>query len=804
MSSLWQNVRFSLRMLGKNPGFTAVAVLTLALGIGANTAIFSVVYGALLAPLPMPHPEQLVMVWSDDAGRNVVSPGDFSDWKQQNSVFQKLVAWDEATFSLSIDGHPQTLQARVMSPGFFDMQGIALSKGRDFLDEEGDPGKEHVVILTNRLWRERFGSDAAILGRKVRLNAETYVVVGVLAAGMPDRYEAQLFVPMALRPDQITHELHWMAVMGRLKPGVTLEQANADMNNVARRIAETYPVSNKGWGVKVEPLKNDFTSRDTIKDLWLLMGAVGFVLLIACVNVANLLLVRGTVRKKEAVLRVSLGATRGRLLAQFISESLALALIGGALGVALAGMLLRVILLLLPEFSIPTEADIRLNVPVLLFSMAATIMAGVLCGCAPAWQTSQWNLNDTLKEGGRAGGVSRHGLRRGLVVAEFALALTLLAGAGLVIHSFWKLTRVDLGFRQDHVLTFALPVSFDRFPRPEQVTAFYRPLLAKISALPGISSATISSAIPIQWTGWGMNFSIAGQPAADPSALPNAGFNLVSPDYFRTFGIRIITGRSFTEQDDAGSLPVAMVNETFLKRYLSNMDPLKQRVVVRRLGVSTMGPPVEWNIVGVYRDVHNRSVRRESSPEISAPFWQSPLPWVRVSVRTSGDPASMTQGIAAQVESVDPDLAMDQVRTMDQVVDEALGGDRFLTLLFAGFAGVALLLAAIGIYGVMSFAVAQRTQEIGLRMAVGAGSRQVLLLVLEEGLQLALAGLVLGLGGTYVVERAMRSVLYQVGAIDFASVGAVAVVLLVAAVLACYLPARRATRIDPMAALRCE
>jgi predicted permease len=804
MSNLWPNVRFTLRMLGKNPGFTAVAVLTLALGIGANTAIFSVVYGALLAPLPMPHPEQLVMVWSDDAGRNAVSPGDFSDWKQQNSVFQKLVAWDEATFSLSIDGHPQTLQARVMSPGFFNMQGIPLSKGRDFVDEEGEPGKEHVVILTNRLWRERFGSDEAILGRKVRLNALTYVVVGVLGAGMPDRYEAQLFVPMALRPDQITHERHWMTVMGRLKPGVTLEQANADMNNVARRVAETYPVSNKGWGVKVEPLKNDFTSRDTIKDLWLLMGAVGFVLLIACVNVANLLLVRGTVRKKEAVLRVSLGATRGQLFAQFISESLALALIGGALGVALAGMLLRVVVVLLPEFSIPTEADIRLNVPVLLFSMAATIMAGVLCGCAPAWQTSQWNLNDALKEGGRSGGASRHGLRRGLVIAEFALALTLLAGAGLVIHSFWKLTRVDLGFRQDHVLTFALPVSFDRFPRPEQVTAFYRPLLAKISALPGISSATISNATPIQWTGWGMNFTIAGQPAADPSALPNAGFTLVSPDYFRTFGIQILTGRSFTEQDDAGSLPVAMVNETFLKRYLSNMDPLKQRVVVRRLGVSTMGPPVEWNIVGVYRDVRNRSVRRESSPEISAPFWQSPLPWVRVSVRTSGDPASMTESIAAEVRSVDPDLAMDQVRTMHQVVDEALGSDRFLTLLFAGFAGVALALAAIGIYGVMSFTVAQRTQEIGLRMAVGAGSRQVLLLVLKEGLLLALAGLVLGLGGTYFVGRAMRSVLYQVGAIDFASGGAVAVVLLLAAILACYLPARRATRIDPMAALRCE
>src|SRR3984957_1401417 len=446
MSSLWQNVGFSWRMLGKNPGFTAVAVLTLALGIGANTAIFSVVYGALLAPLPMPHPEQLVMVWSDDAGRNVVSPGDFSDWKQQNSVFQKLVAWDEATFSLSIDGHPQTLQARVMSPGFFDMQGIALAKGRDFVDEEGDPGKEHVVILTNRLWRERFGSDEAILGRKVRLNAEAYVVVGVLAAGMPDRYEAQLFVPMALRPDQITHERHWMVVMGRLKPGVTIAQANTDMDRVARNIAETYPKSNKGWGVIVEPLKNAFTSRDTIKDLWLLMAAVGFVLLIACVNVANLLLARGTVRRKEQALRASLGATRGQLFSQFLSESLALAAIGGALGIALAGMLLKVVVVLLPQFSVPTEADIRLNLPVLLFSVVSTILAGVLCGGAPALQVSRWSLSDTLRGGGRSG------LRRVLVVAEFALALTLLAGAGLVIHSFWKLTRVDLGFRRDHIL----------------------------------------------------------------------------------------------------------------------------------------------------------------------------------------------------------------------------------------------------------------------------------------------------------------------------------------------------------------
>jgi putative ABC transport system permease protein len=801
---LWTDVKFGFRILRKNPGFATIAILTLALGIGANTAIFSVVYGALLAPLPMPHPEQLVLVWSDDDGRNVVSPGDFLDWRRENTVFQNLVAWDEWTFNLSVDGRPQSVQARVMTTGFFEMQGIPFSLGRDFLSEEGEQGKEHVLILTNRLWRERFGSDPNILGRQVRMDGTPYTVVGVLAAGMPDRYEAHLFVPMALRPDQITHERHWMFVMGRLKPGVTIAQANADMGRVARNIAEAYPKSNKGWGVIVEPLKNAFTSRDTIKDLWLLMAAVGFVLLIACVNVANLLLARGTVRRKEAALRASLGATRGQLFSQFLSESLVLAAIGGALGVALAAMLLKVVVVLLPQFSVPTEADIRLNLPVLLFSITATILAGVLCGCAPALQVSRWSLSDTLKEGGRSGSGGRNGLRRVLVVAEFALALTLLAGAGLVIHSFWKLTRVDLGFRRDHILTFTLPVSFDRFPHEEQITAFYRPLLEKIAALPGIKSTAASSSTPITWTGMGMPFSIAGQPPVDPTAQPGSGFNLITPNYFRTFGMQITQGRGFTDHDAAGTLPVAMVNETFVKKFLAGVDPLTQRVIVRRPEQALMGPPVEWQIVGVYRDVINRGVREEVAPEIDVPFWQDPLIFMKVSVRTNSDPAAMTNSIAAVLRSMDPDMAIDQFRTMDQVVDDSLGGDRFVTYLFAGFAGVALVLAAIGIYGVMSFAVAQRTQEIGVRMALGAGSRDVLGMVLREGMMLAGLGLVIGLSGTYFVGRTMKSILYDVSAVDPIAVGLVALVLMGAALLACYLPARRATRVDAMVALRYE
>jgi len=806
MRNVIRNLHFGLRLLSRNLAFTSVALLALTLGIGANTAIFSVIYGALLSPLPYPNPDQLVMVWSKVNGhRNSVSAGDYLDWKRQNSVFQDMVAWSEGTFSLSASGHLEAMQARIPSPGFFNMQGIPLWLGRDFLPEEGQPGRNHVVVMTYRLWQERFGSDPHIIGQEMRLNAEPYTVVGVLAAGMPDRFEAHLFVPLTITPERINHDRHWLVVMGRLKPGVTLEQANADMDGVTRRIAEVYPVSNKGWGASVEPLKNDFTSRDTIKNLWLLLGAVSFVLLIACVNVANLLLARGTIRQKEVAVRASLGATRWELFSQFLAESLALAVIGGALGVGLASMLLKVIVVLLPPFSIPTEADIRLNLPVLLFSLVATVLAGVLCGCAPAWQISHWNLSDALKEGGRSpSSRGRHGMRRTLVVIEFALALTLLAGAGLVIHSFWKLTSVDLGFRQDHLLTFSLPIAVERFTQPAQITALYRQLLEKIEALPGITSAAASTGAPVVGTNWSMAFSIAGQPPVDRSSRPSAGFTMVTPGYFRTFGIPIARGRSFTEQDAAGSVPVAIVNETFVKKYLSNVDPLTQRVVVQQLRLGSLGSPIEWQIVGVYRDVHNEGVRRENFPEINVPLWQSPLPLIRITARTGGDPASMANSIAAAVRSVDSDLPLDQVRTMDQVVDESLAGERFSTVLFASFAGVALLLAAIGIYGVMSFAVAQRTHEIGLRIALGAGPRQVLRLVIGEGMLLALIGLGVGLGGTYFVGRVMKTVLYQVNAIDPAAISAVTAVLLLSALLACYIPARRATQVDPMVALRDE
>src|SRR5229473_476506 len=753
MANFARNVRFGLRLLLKNLGFTSVALLALILGIGANTAIFSVVYATLLSPMPYPNPDQLVIIWSKINGdRNGVSAGDFLDWKSQSTVFQSICAWTGGNYTLSNSDHSELIQTRLTTPGFNDMVGTPFFLGRDFLPEEGQVGKDRVVIMTHRLWQERFGSDRDIVGKPVRLNGERYTVVGVLAAGQPDRLENQLFVPLAFKPDQINHDFHFVLVMGRLKTGVTLQQANANMDSVTRHIAEVYPKSNKGWGATVEPLQNDFISKDTIKNLWVLMGAVGFILLIACVNVANLLLARGTARQREIAVRAALGATRWQLFGQFLTESVALSLIGGVLGISLAWGLLKVIVAMIPPNSLPSEADFRLNLPVLFFSLGASIVCGALFGCAPAWQTARLNLSDTLKESGRSSSssVGRHGLRRTLVVVEFALALTLLAGAGLVIHSFWKLSRVDLGFRQDHILTFFLPIKNDRFANADLNNGFYRQLIDKIGALPGITAVSASTGMPIIGTNFGMPFNLAGQAVDDPSSRSGAGFNMVTPEYFRTFGIRMITGRTFTEQDVAGSVPVAVVNETFLKKYLSKVDPLTQRVVVEQL-----------------------------------------IP-------------SMTKSITAVVRTVDPDLPLDQVKTMDQLVHESLASDRFSTVLFASFAGLALLLAAIGIYGVMSFAVAQRTHEIGLRIALGASPRQVLRLVIGEGMLLALIGLGVGLAGTYFVGHVMKTVLYQVNAIDPAAISAVTGVLLLSALLACYVPARRATRVDPMVALRDE
>jgi predicted permease len=607
---------------------------------------------------------------------------------------------------------------------------------------------------------------------------------------------------MAFKPEQINHDSHFILVMGRLNDGVSQAQAQAELSGIAEQLAQEYPTSNTNWGVAVEPLHLDFLPNTTRTRLWLLQGAVGFLLLIACLNVANLLLARGAKRQREVVLRATLGATSGRLFGQLLTESFVLSLAGGALGVLLAGLLMDAIIAIMPPGLLPLEAEIRISIPVLLFTIAATMSAGLIFGCLPAWQATRLDLNEVLKQGARSAGGGRRRVGRALVVAEFALALTMLAGGGLALKSFWKLSRVDLGIKTDHVLTFNLPVSESRFTQAERIAPYYRQLLEKIESVPGVKKAALTTGIPTRGTGIGMGFTIVGAPPVDPSARPGAGFQIVTPGYHDTFGIRVVKGRSFDEGDTAAGPRVAMVNEKFVNRYFAGVDPLQQRIAVNQLiPFGKPGPPVEWQIVGVFHTVRNDGVR-DDYPEIDVPFWQSPMPRVSVAVRTDGDPNNVIESLATAVNSIDPDLPLAGVKTMDQIVTEQLAPDRFAMVLFGSFAVMALLLAMIGVYGVMTFGVAQRTQEFGLRMALGAQRSRVLNLVLKEGTILAALGSIVGLGGAYLVGRAMQSTLYGVEALDVRAFGVVALVLLVAALLACFLPAWRASRVEPMEALR--
>jgi len=806
-ATLKQNISYSVRTLLKKPGFTATVVLTIALGIGASTAIFSVLYSTLFEPMPYSKPDQLVILWSQPGGgRNVVSPGDYVDWKRRSNSFQGMQAWGGAgSFNLATNDRPEQVQGTAWTPGFNDMLGSPMFLGRDFVPEEGQPGNDRVVILTHRLWSTHFGADPNIVGKQIRMNASPYTVVGVLAPGSADRGNAQVTVPLAFKPDQINHDNHSILVMGRLKDGVTRAQAQAEMNNIAAQLAQEFPKSNTNWGISVEPLHLNFLPDTTQRRLWLLQGAVGFLLLIACVNVANLLLARGISRRREVGLRAALGATRTRIFAELMTESLMLSVVGGVLGVLLARFLIDVIVVMLPINLLPIEANIRISMPVLLFTIVATAIAGLIFGSVPAWQATRVDLNEVLKQGGRANITTvKRGLRRALVVAEFALALTTLAAGSLTLKSFWNLTRVDLGVKADHVLTFQLPVSSERFSDIEKIAPYYRQMLDRIESVPGVKSAALTSGIPTRGTGFGMGFRIVGGPPIDPSALPAAGFQLVSAGYHDTLGIRVVKGRSFDEHDTSNSVRVAMINENMARTYFAGVDPIGQRVAVNEvIPPGKVGQPIEWQIVGVFHTVRNDGLRDEH-PEIDVPFWQMPFPGVAVVVRTQGDPTAMTKSLAAAVNSVEPDLPLAGVQTMDDILVEQLAPDRFALALFGGFAAAALLLAAVGVYGVMAFGVAQRTQEFGVRMALGAQRLRVLHLVLKEGAILAVIGSLIGLVGAYVVGRLMQSTLYGVPAFDMVAFGAVAFVLLGAALLASLLPAWRASRVDPMYALRAE
>jgi putative ABC transport system permease protein len=757
--------------------------------------------------MPYPDPDQLVVVWSKiQTFHNGISAGDFTDWKRENSSFQDINALSGASFNIASKDQPENLDGRQVTPGFYKMFGRPFFLGRDFLPEEGVDGKNHVVILTHKLWNH-LGADSKIVGTSMRINGEPYTVVGVLTPGLDDRGSEQLAVPLVFKPEQLNHDFHWLLSIARLKPGVTIQQAQADMDSVALHIAQENPKSNKGWGIFVEPLKNDFLPSERKQTLWLLLGAVAFILLIACVNVANLLLARGLARQKELAVRSALGASRRTIFEQLLIESLVLAVAGGLLGIGVGYGMLRALLAVMPRGTLPNEADLTLNIPILLFTLVATTIAGLLFGSAPAWYASRVDPGESLKEGNRTGvGAGRHRLRQSLVIGEFALALSLLAGAGLAIHSFLNLLRVDLGVRTDHVLTFFLSVPDSRPKDPEKIIAYYRQILSSVNAVPGVTSASAMTGLPLFGAGFGMPFTIVGKPAFnDPSMRPNTAFGMVTPDFFKTFGIRLVNGRFFNEQDTASSVKVAVVNEDFVRKYFKGVDPLQQRISIEQLipGVTKLGPPQEWQIVGVFHNVRSRRLREEN-PETLIPFWQIPWSGAGIAVRTVNDPAAMVKSIAAAVHTIDPEIALAEPRSMEEVRDLVLSNDRFTLILFVSFAVVALLLAALGVYGVMSFSVAQRSHEIALRMALGANRSRVVALVVREGLALACVGLALGLIGAYFVGRGMQSTLFGIGKLDLSVFASVALLLLFAAIIACLVPARRAASVEPMQALRAE
>jgi len=809
--NLLRDARFGLRLFRKNPAFAVVAVFTLGLGIAANTAIFSVVYATFLAPLPYRDPDRLVMVFTRLGGyRHLADAGDFVEWKRRATVFEDLNAWALTSVNLATGDRPEHVEAVLVTPGFQALLGHArpLAHGRDFLDEEGTAGRNQVAILSHRLWKARFMADPGIVGRSIRIDGRPFIVVGVLAPGPSDRINAGLWLPLTFTPEQLKPEVADFRyyVMGRLRRDVTVEQAHADMVAVARNLADSDPGRYKERSASVEPFRNSFLNSNAKTALWLLFGAVDFVLLIACANVGNLLLARGAARRRELAVRASLGASQGAIVRQLLTESLLLALMGGGLGVLLAGGLLWAVMALMPAYMLPPEADVRLNLPVLLFTLAASLFCAIVFGCAPAWRATRANPNEALKDAGRSLGGGRDRLRRVLVAGEFAVALTLLAGAGLATHGLLRLVNVPLGFRTEGLLTFSLPVPEGRLMGPEQINAFYRELLDRVQALPGVLSASVSTTMPVRgaWVGF-MTFDVVGRPARNDSDKPGALWSVASPAYFETFGIPLVRGRAFDGHDREGAQRVVIVNEAFVRRFLPEVDPLAQRLAMEWfLPEQKRSPKVEWQVVGVCADVRNADLRNVGDPEIIVPFWQSPWPQTTMAVRTAGEPMSIHQGLAAAIRSVDPDLPMAELRTMRQVIEASMASDRFNMVLFGAFAALALLLAAVGIYGVMSFAVRQQTQEIGLRMALGAGRARVFRDVLRDGMTTALLGTVLGFAGAWSVGRLMRGMVYGVGVVDPVTFLFATLTLLAAALVASFMPARRAASVDPMIALRQE
>jgi predicted permease len=806
-----QDLRYAVRMLRKNPGFTLVAVLTLALGIGANTAIFSVVHAVLLKALPYPQADRLVMVYEDvrlpnyQNKKNEPSPGNFSDWSTQNTAFDGMAAYRNRSFNLTGEGEPARVEGELVTSSFFTTLQVNPAFGRVFVPEEDRPGKSHVVVMSDGLWKSRFGSDVQILGKKILLDSEAYTIIGVMPPGFhfPDP-DDQLWAPMGMSSAELgNHGSHFLLVFARLKPGITLPRAQAEMEALVKHLTEQYPATNTGQTVNIVSLHDDIAG-PVRPALLVLMAAVSLVLLIVCANVANLLLARASVRQREIALRQALGASRSRIARQLFTESVLLALLGCTFGLLLARWCLAA-LKLFAAATLPRSEEFSLNGPVLVFSVVLSILAGIVFGVGPALQAARGSVHETLNSATRESStVSRLRTRNLLVVVETALGAIVVIGAVLLLRSFLSIEHVPLGFQPQGVLTFRVIPRGDRYSQLSQRAAFYQQVLERIEAVPGVKSAAAVSFIPLTLARGRKGFTIEGRAPSAPGQIPMAGYNLVTPGYFGTMRVPLLQGRDFLWSDSPQNQPVVTINQAMATAYWPNEDPIGKRI--RQGGPDDAEFP--WlTITGVVADVREFDPMTEPEPTIYFPIAQFAdargilRDWV---VRTDNDPKAIAANARAAVWDVDKDLPVTRIRTMEEVRSAAVVSPRSNLLLFGFFAALALILASVGIYGVTAYSVVQRTREIGIRMALGASRGDVVRIVVSQGVRLATIGVLLGLIGAFALTRLMTSMIYGVSSSDPATFFVVAFLLMSVALAACYIPARRAMRVDPIVALRYE
>jgi putative ABC transport system permease protein len=800
------DLRYAVRMLAKSPAFSLIAILTLGLAIGANSAIFSVVDAVLLRPLPYPHSEQLVRVFGSQPQLALAptAPANFIEWKEENQVFDRIGTYVGQGFNLLGGDKPERVIGVRASADLLQLLGVQPALGRLFTNDEDQEGRGQVVILSHEFWRNRFGGEPNTLQQTITLNDQPYTVIGVMPAGFAfPGTRTQVWVPVAFNAaERKTRDTNFIDVVARLKPGVSIEQARANMNAVARSQTERYPKTNTGIGVKVVSLQ-EHTVGDVRPMLVVLLGAVAFVLLIACANVANLLLARAAARQREMAIRGALGASRTRVVRLLLTESVLLAVVGGAVGLLLAIWSLDLLVSLKPA-NLPRLAEIGVNRTVFLFTLAVSVVTGLLFGVAPALQVSKMDLNEGLKESSRGGTDSprRHRMRALLVVSEVALSLVLLVGAGLMIRSFSRLLAVDPGFKADHVLTAFVSLPVSKYPKREEQTAFFDRLLERLRNVPGVSAAGVVSDIPL-YGGSSTGFDVDGRPEAAPGQRPLTDYRVINPDYFATMGMKLVKGRAFSRYDNEDAPGVVIINETMAARFFAGEDP-----VGRRLDLS--GDPKDLReIVGVVGDVRNYGVDAEVKPEVYVPFLQSAPGYLSgmvsamtIAVRSAIEPTALAASLREQVQALDKDQPVSEIRTMEWYLADSMAQRRFNVLLLGAFAGLALILAAVGIYGVIAYTVTQRTHEMGIRIALGAQGGDILKLIFAHAMLTTLAGIVIGLGAAFGLTRLLQNLLYQVTATDPFVFASITLLLLVVAMAATYIPARRAMKVDPITALR--